>query len=148
MQYNSYSTLQFDFTTVVNSIAFKNQHRTTTVLHSAMPKKQPKNAFFYYMLDVKRREEQCGQRFPGGLAQVSTLASAQWTVIALIVRQAQNTDITTYRIALLYSPKHKYTHRKWPRTSAASTRSGRNGRPIQPAPMVNCTPARVSPTRQ
>lgn len=45
-----------------------------------MPKKQPKNAFFFFMLDVKRKEEARGRRFPNGLAGVSEMASEQWNV--------------------------------------------------------------------
>lgn len=43
-----------------------------------MPKKTPRNAFFFYMLDVKRREELAGRHFAGGLAEVSALAGPQW----------------------------------------------------------------------
>lgn len=45
-----------------------------------MPKKPPKNAFFFFMLDVKRKEEARGLRFSNGLAGVSEVASAQWNV--------------------------------------------------------------------
>lgn len=45
-----------------------------------MPKKPPKNAFFFFMLYVKRKEEARGRRFPNGLADVSLMASERWTV--------------------------------------------------------------------
>lgn len=44
-----------------------------------MPKKTPKNAFFYFMLDFKRKEEQRGERF-AGMGEVSAAASPKWNV--------------------------------------------------------------------
>uniref|UniRef100_A0A336KZF2 CSON001911 protein n=1 Tax=Culicoides sonorensis TaxID=179676 RepID=A0A336KZF2_CULSO len=43
-----------------------------------MPKKQPKNAYFFFMLEYKRVEEARGRRFPGGLKEVSHAASSTW----------------------------------------------------------------------
>ena len=42
------------------------------------PKK--KNGFSEYMFHLKRKMEKEGQKFPGGLAEVSRLASENWNV--------------------------------------------------------------------
>lgn len=45
-----------------------------------MPKKPPKNAFFFFMLYVKQKEEARGRRFVNGMADVSAVASELWNV--------------------------------------------------------------------
>lgn len=46
-----------------------------------MPKlRQGKNAFFYFMLDFKEKEERKGKDFPGGFQQISKECSAVWKV--------------------------------------------------------------------
>lgn len=43
-----------------------------------MPKKPPKNGYFYFMRDFKIREEKLGRRFPGGMKDVADAASYEW----------------------------------------------------------------------
>lgn len=44
-----------------------------------MPKKQPKNAFFYFMLHFKEEERRRGRQF-NSLSDVSAAASKPWQV--------------------------------------------------------------------
>ena len=43
-----------------------------------MPKAVPKNGYYYFMLDFRRREERAGRRFPGGVKDVADAASEEW----------------------------------------------------------------------
>jgi len=43
-------------------------------------KKQPKNAFYFFMLKFKNEEEAKGVRFPGGLKEVADIAAPIWNV--------------------------------------------------------------------
>lgn len=45
-----------------------------------MPKKQPKNAYFFYMLHFKDQEARRGHYYAGGLPEISTAASESWKV--------------------------------------------------------------------
>lgn len=45
-----------------------------------MPKHQPKNAFFYFMIDYKKKQENSGFKYPGGLTQVQQECSKIWDV--------------------------------------------------------------------
>lgn len=68
---------------MLNLHLINNQSKYITVSvtnFNNMPKKQPKNAFFYFMLEVKRNEEKRGRRFSNGLAGVSEIASKLWNV--------------------------------------------------------------------
>lgn len=55
-----------------------------------MPKKQPKNAFFFFMCAYMKREQNRGRRFPNGLADVSAPASDEWNVSNLAVLASSN----------------------------------------------------------
>lgn len=44
-----------------------------------MPKKAPKNAYFYYMLDYKKREERRGNKI--SIQRISQICSDPWNVI-------------------------------------------------------------------
>lgn len=44
------------------------------------PKKQPQNAFFFFMLDYKKKQEAKGVVFPGGLKDVADACSEEWKV--------------------------------------------------------------------
>uniref|UniRef100_A0A1B6KNM8 HMG box domain-containing protein n=1 Tax=Graphocephala atropunctata TaxID=36148 RepID=A0A1B6KNM8_9HEMI len=47
-----------------------------------MPKKkQPRNAFFYFMMDYKARCERNGERFPNGLRDVQIEAGPEWDAL-------------------------------------------------------------------
>ncbi len=46
-----------------------------------MPKKPPKNGYFYFMLDFKDREERLGRRFVGGMTEVADAASDEWKTL-------------------------------------------------------------------
>lgn len=48
-----------------------------------MPKKQPKNSFYFFMLDYKARCERNGERFPNGLRDVQGPAGEEWKVSAI-----------------------------------------------------------------
>jgi len=53
-----------------------------------MPKKkQPRNAFFFFMLDYKARCERNGERFPNGLRDVQTEASPEWNAMSAETRK-------------------------------------------------------------
>jgi hypothetical protein len=43
-------------------------------------KKQPRNAFYFFMLHFKSQEEAKGVRFPGALKEVSEKAAPIWNV--------------------------------------------------------------------
>lgn len=46
-----------------------------------MPKKkQPRNAFYFFMLEFKARCERNGERFPNGLRDVQEEAGPEWSV--------------------------------------------------------------------
>lgn len=47
-----------------------------------MPKKPPKGAFFFFLMDYKKRCEQNGERFPDGLKNeyLKENAGAEWKV--------------------------------------------------------------------
>lgn len=51
-----------------------------------MPKKTPKNAFFFFMLEFKRNQENRGIRFRNGLVDVQREASPYWTVRKAILQ--------------------------------------------------------------
>lgn len=52
------------------------------ILGHTMPKKPPKGAFFFFLMDFKRRCEQNGERFPDGLKNedLKDNASREWQV--------------------------------------------------------------------
>ncbi|XP_063699028.1 protein maelstrom homolog isoform X2 [Culicoides brevitarsis] len=52
-----------------------------------MPKKQPKNAYFFFMLEFKRHQEAMGRRFPGGMREVATAASEPWRSVSAREKQ-------------------------------------------------------------
>jgi hypothetical protein len=43
-------------------------------------KKQPKNAFYFFMVDYRRQQEVKGVTFPGGLKEVADKAAPIWKV--------------------------------------------------------------------
>jgi hypothetical protein len=43
-------------------------------------KKQPKNAFYFFMLQFRNQEEAKGAKFPGGLKEVAEKAAPIWNV--------------------------------------------------------------------
>lgn len=43
-------------------------------------KKQPKNAFYFFMLQFRKKEEAKGVKFPGGLKEVAEKAAPIWHV--------------------------------------------------------------------
>lgn len=43
-------------------------------------KKQPKNAFYFFMLQYRNKEEAKGVQFPGGLKEVAETAAPIWNV--------------------------------------------------------------------
>lgn len=45
-----------------------------------MPKKNGKNAFMFFVMDFKRKQENRGVRFRGGMPEVTAAASDSWTV--------------------------------------------------------------------
>ncbi|KAJ9575906.1 hypothetical protein L9F63_007218 [Diploptera punctata] len=44
-------------------------------------KKQPKNAFYFFMVDYKSKQENKGKRFPGGLKEVADKAAPIWKAL-------------------------------------------------------------------
>lgn len=47
-----------------------------------MPKKPPRNGYYFFMQDYKIREEKLGRKFPGGLKDVANAASAEWNSLS------------------------------------------------------------------
>jgi hypothetical protein len=50
------------------------------VMSQAKKKKQPKNAFYFFMVHFRSKEEAKGVKFPGGLKEVSIKAAPIWNV--------------------------------------------------------------------
>lgn len=57
-----------------------------------MPKQPPKNGYFYFMQDFRRREEQAGRHFRGGMAEVADAASNEWKSLS----QKERDDYNAY----------------------------------------------------
>jgi len=50
------------------------------MLHQKKKKKQYKNAFYFFMLELKNEKEAKGVRFRGGLEEVADIAAPIWNV--------------------------------------------------------------------
>lgn len=72
--YRTYVTTSEQFTT---EIFFATNSESTSLFK--MPKKPPKNAFFFYMLHFKEQEAKRGHYY-GALPEVSSAASDSWKV--------------------------------------------------------------------
>lgn len=55
-----------------------------------MPKKPPKNGYFYFMQDFKAEEESHGRRFPGGMAEVAEAAAEPWKQLSFEKKEYYN----------------------------------------------------------
>ena len=57
-----------------------------------MPKKPPKNGYFYFALDFRTREERAGRRFPGGMPEIMIACDEEWRNLP----QAEKDDYNDY----------------------------------------------------
>ncbi|CAH0387253.1 unnamed protein product [Bemisia tabaci] len=74
-----------------------------------MPKKPPKNSYYFFMQDYKRQEEAKGRRFYNGMAQVAEEAGPAWKEVSPEEKARYEAIAKQSKLQRKMDPKQKYT---------------------------------------
>lgn len=84
------------------------------------------NSFYMFMLEVKKREEFRGKKFPRGLDDVNPLASLEWERMSQEAKAAYKEKAREYKSSQEFRAKKKQTRNRPQRTKLKTKHSKRS----------------------